>query len=429
MSPRGLLIAAPASGAGKTTVTLGLLRALRQEGHRVAGAKSGPDYIDPQFHEAACGAPSVTLDAWAMDPGTLRARGGAIPAELLIVEGAMGALDAAADGRGSAADLAATLGLPLLLVIDIAKQAQSTPLAAAGLRALRPDLPLAGAILNRAGSPRHGAMARAAMDAAGIPVLGTLPRRPDLTLPERHLGLVQAQELPELEAALDRLAALVREHVDLAAIAAAMRPVQAGGPPRRLAPLGQRIAVARDAAFAFAYPHLLADWRAQGASLHPFSPLADEAPDAAADAIFLPGGYPELHAPRLAANHRFRAGMEAAAPTTRIYGECGGYMALGDALIDADGRRHRMLGLLPLTTSFATRKLTLGYRHLAPRPGAPWSGPLAAHEFHYATIVEEGDAARLFDATDATGAPLPPMGLARSQTSGSFAHIIAPARA
>ena len=426
MSARGLLIAAPSSGAGKTTVTLGVLRALDRADTAVAGGKSGPDYIDPQFHRAACGVPSVTLDAWAMDADTLRHRAVAQPGDLLVVEGAMGALDAATDGTGSAADLATPLGVPVVLVLDIAKQGQSAPLAPAGLRALRPDLEVAGVILNRAGSARHGAMAERAMAEAGLTVFGTLPRRSDLVLPERHLGLVQAAELPELDAALDRLADLVSTHVDLPALTAAARPLSSAATADRLPPLGQRIAVARDDAFAFAYPHLLSDWQKQGAEVLPFSPLADEGPGETADAVFLPGGYPELHAGKLAAAETFRAGMVGAATRdARIYGECGGYMTLGEGLIDADGTRHPMLDLLPVTTSFARRRMTLGYRRLSPRSGAPWTCPLMGHEFHYATTVAEGPGVPLFDATDAECTSLAPMGLQRGRIAGSFAHVIA----
>ncbi len=208
-------------------------------------------------------------------------------------------------------------------------------------------------------------------------------------------------------------------------LAASAIPLATGGAAR--SPLSaQRIAVASDAAFAFAYPHMLGDWRAQGAEMLPFSPLADEAPPEA-DAVFLPGGYPELHAGRLAAAARFLGGLRRAAEAgASIYGECGGYMTLGETLEDAEGVAHPMAGLLPLVTSFARRRMTLGYRRLAPRPGAPWQGPLAAHEFHYASIAQEGAAERLFDARDAAGADLGPMGLRRGRVCGSFAHLIAP---
>ncbi|MEL6317718.1 MAG: cobyrinate a,c-diamide synthase [Pseudomonadota bacterium] len=398
-APRALLLSAPSSGAGKTIATLAVLRAWRDQGRGVAGAKSGPDYIDPGFHAAAAGRPSVTLDAWASAPDALRARARehaqAAQAELVLVEGAMGLLDAAAPNAlgvgGSAADLAAALGAPAALVIDIAGQAQSAALAAAGARALRPDLTLAGVILNRAASDRHAARAEAALAAAGVRCFGALPRAAELATPARHLGLTPAAERADLEPFLARAGALAARHLDLDALAAAaapLSPARRPAPPR-LAPLGARIAVARDAAFAFAYPHMLSDWRAQGAEIAPFSPLADEAPDAAADAVFLPGGYPELHAGRLAAAARFLAGLrEAAARGARVLGECGGYMALGEGLVDGAGARWPMAGLLPLETSFAERRLHLGARRLAPTQAAAaalaWRGPISGHEFHYA---------------------------------------------
>jgi len=427
MSARGFVLVAPSSGAGKTTLTLGLLRALRRAGVDVRAAKSGPDYIDPAFHAVACGSASVNLDAWAMTGGTLVARATAQGGDMLIVEGAMGVLDGARDGTGTAADLAQALGLPVVLVLDIAKQAQSAALAAAGLAALRPDLPLAGVILNRAGSPAHAAMARAALEGAGIRVFGALMRDAALALPERHLGLVQAVETSGIEAFLDHAAAATAASVDIDALLSAACPIAPGAnAAAALPPLGQRIAIARDVAFAFSYPHMLADWRAAGAQLQFFSPLADEAPDAQADAVFLPGGYPELHAGTLALAHRFKAGVRnAAARGAPVYGECGGYMVLGEGIVDKSDSRHEMLGLLPLETSFAKRKLTLGYRRLEAL-GGPFTGALMAHEFHYATITSEGAAEPLFTAQDALGADLGKIGLRRGAVAGSFAHLIAP---
>jgi cobyrinic acid a,c-diamide synthase len=178
-------------------------------------------------------------------------------------------------------------------------------------------------------------------------------------------------------------------------------------------------------AFAFAYPHLLMDWREAGAEILLFSPLADEAPAADADAVFLPGGYPELHAGKIAAAASFRLGVQAAAERgALIYGECGGYMALGESLLDADGVDHPMLGLLPLATSFKHRMLHLGYRLLRPLGDLPWAAPLSAHEFHFARVVSEGDGDPLFEAESADGVALGPMGLRRGRVMGSFAHVI-----
>ncbi len=429
-TPRGLVLSAPTSGAGKTTFTLGLLRALKDRGAEVASAKSGPDYIDPKFHEAATGRPCATLDAWAMEADRMRAL---VPAaEIVVVEGAMGLFDGAPDaiqpqGRGSTADVVAALGAPVVLILDCAKQGQTAAAIAIGLATHRPDVTVAGVILNRVGSPRHEAMIRRAMEAIGLTVFGAIPRDNGLELPSRHLGLVQAEEHDDLESFIAGAAEVMAERLDLGALIAAARSLTPPSIPARapLPPLGQRIAVARDQAFAFAYPHILNAWREQGAELSFFSPLSDHAPDPQADAIYLPGGYPELHAGKLAAAETFMSGVRGAAQRgARIYGECGGYMTLGRGLVDADGRRHAMLGLLPLETSFEARRLHLGYRRLSPLPGADWpEAPFAAHEFHYATILSE-DGPRLFEAQDSEGNDLGEIGLRDGRVMGSFAHVI-----
>ncbi len=430
MSPdlaKGFVLAAPSSGAGKTTLTLALLKALKTRGIAVSSAKIGPDYIDPAFHAAASGRACVNLDPYAMRQDLLKtlASRQAADAELLLVEGVMGLFDGAADGTGSTADLAAMLGLPVVLVVDAAKQAQSVAALARGFRAHRADVTIAGVILNRVGSPRHAAMIEKALADIAMPVFGAVPRSDALTLPERHLGLVQAGEHGDLGRFLDEAAAHIAAHVDLEALAELAKPVMPARMTARLQPLGQHIAIARDIAFAFAYPHILDGWQDEGAELSFFSPLADEAPAKEADAIFLPGGYPELHAGKLAAASNFKLGLQsAAAKGTLIYGECGGYMVLGESLIDAQGTRHVMLGLLPLETSFKERKLHLGYRRLTPLGDLPFGGSVMAHEFHYASIKMEGSAERLFSACDALGEVLPDMGLRQGRVMGSFAHVI-----
>ena len=421
-TPRGLILAAPSSGSGKTTITLGLLRALSQRGHAVRGAKSGPDYIDPRFHAAACGRDCVNLDAWAMTPARLRAL--AAGDGLLLIEGAMGLFDGAPPaGKGATADLARILGLPVVLILDTAKTSQSIAPLVAGFAGHDPEVQVAGLVLNNVGSPRHEAMLRAALAPLGLPVLGAVYRQAGMEHPSRHLGLVQAGERPDLEAWLDHVADAIEEAVGLEALTALAAPLPAAplpGSAPRLTPPAGRIAVAQDRAFAFAYPHILDDWRAAGAEILPFSPLADEPPPSGAGFVFLPGGYPELHAGRLAAAERFRAGMLAAA--CPVYGECGGYMVLGEGLVDADGTRHRMLGLVGLETSFARRRLHLGYRGLSAGHG-PFPGHWTAHEFHYASTIR-AEGAPLFKATDAEGRALPDMGLVRGQVAGSFAHLI-----
>lgn len=431
--PPGILISAPSSGTGKTTVMLGLLRALAEDGLKVQPFKSGPDYIDPAFHHAAARRPAYNLDTWAMPPALAggiseQAQG----ADVVVAEGSMGLFDGVAtrgeNGFGSSAETALMMGWPVVLVIDVGGQAQSAAATALGFKTYNPDLPFAGVILNRCASPRHERLARLGMDKAGVNVLGVLPRRGDLSLPERHLGLIQAVEHPDLEAAITGYATFLREHVDLEAIKAAARAGDAktGTLPK---PPAQRIALARDAAFSFTYPHLLTGWRNAGAEILPFSPLADEAPDPSADLVWLPGGYPELHAGKLAANQTYLTGLRKHAATKPVHGECGGYMALGTALIDKDGTRHEMAGLLGLVTSYAKRKFHLGYRQAtlnAPMLGFDTGVRLRGHEFHYTTILEEPDEP-LAQVGDADGNPVPETGSIKGHVTGTFFHLIAEA--
>ena len=435
MTP-GLVIAAPRSGSGKTTLTLGLLRAFARRGLIVAGAKCGPDYIDPAFHAAATGRPSVNLDSWAMTPTLidgLVARAGT-GCDLVICEGLMGLFDGVPGepGRsGSSADVAAALGWPVVLIHDVGGQAQSAAAQILGCATFDPRIRLAGVVLNRVGSERHRRLVATALAERGLPVLGALPRAPDAALPERHLGLVQAAETEDLAQKLDALADLVEAHVDLSALRTLAVPGHAKPPAPDAIPLpppGQRIAVARDAAFSFLYPHVEAGWRAAGAELHFFSPLADEPPPAHADCCWLPGGYPELHAGRLAGAGHFLGGLVNFAADRPVHGECGGYMVLGEALTDAGGVVHRMAGLLGVRTSFAARKLHLGYRDAVLAGPSPLGAPgcrVRGHEFHYATILDVGEDLPLAHVADAHGAEPAPTGGRRRHVTGSFFHAIA----
>jgi cobyrinic acid a,c-diamide synthase len=427
---RGLMIAAPRSGSGKTTLTLGLLRALARRGVAVAAAKSGPDYIDTAFLAAACGRGTVNLDSWAMPVPLLRALGQSLAGDMLIVEGSMGLFDGALSpegATGASADVAAALGLPIVLTLDVSGQGQTAAAVAWGCAQFDPRVRLAGVVLNKVASERHRRLCSEALTARGLPVLGALPRDASVGLPERHLGLVQAEETAALDARLDALADFVAANVDLDALLAYAAPLAAGEAAAAMRPPGARIALARDAAFSFVYPHLLAGWRAAGAQIMLFSPLADEAPPDDADVCWLPGGYPELHAGRLAAAQRFLSGLRRFAETRPVHGECGGFMALGAGLVDAGGVRHQMAGLLSVEASFANRRMTLGYRRarlLADGPlglsGTQWLG----HEFHYATVSPSGGDAYAA-VTDAYGAPEAPAGERRGHVSGSFFHVIA----
>jgi len=433
MLPNGILISAPSSGTGKTTVMLGLLRAFSDMGLRVQPFKSGPDYIDPAFHHAAARKASFNLDSWGMDEGlmnTIVAEGE--DADIAIAEGSMGLYDGVAtkgaSGFGSSAETAVRFGWPVILVVDVSGQAQSAAATALGFMNYMPDLPFGGVILNRVASPRHERLARLGMEQAGIKVLGVLPRRGDLALPERHLGLIQAIEHPDLEQAISNYASFLSEHVDLDAIRAVAQGTNAPKVGRLVRPPAQRIALARDAAFSFTYPHLLKAWRSEGAEILPFSPLNDDlVPDA--DLVWLPGGYPELHAGTLAGANRFLTSLREHAATKPVHGECGGYMALGTTLIDKEGVAHKMAGLLGVVTSYEKRKFHLGYRQAVLQEavlGYQRGSRLRGHEFHYSTILEEPDAP-LAQVTDADGNLVSETGSLRGHVSGTFFHMISEA--
>lgn len=437
MTVPGLIIAAPASGSGKTVLTLSLLRHLSQSGLAVASAKTGPDYIDPAFHAAATGRACVNLDPWAMRGESLDRLIGHMgrEAQLLVCEGVMGLFDGAASGSGSSADLAVHTGWPVVLVVDSRRQGASAAAVVRGFATHRGDVEVAGVVFNNVGSARHAEILREATTAAlpDLPVLGCVPHDPALTLPERHLGLVQAAEHPRLEAFLETAAQSVAAHVDMDALVALARPARIkeeppASAPLLIPPLGQRIAVARDAAFAFSYAAVLEGWRGAGAELSFFSPLAGEGPDEAADAVYLPGGYPELHAGKLAASTGFLGGLKGAAGRGAvIFGECGGYMVLGETLVDGEGVPHVMAGLLPLSTTFAERSLHLGYREarLTTKTALGAKNALfRGHEFHYAGIVEEGPGDALFACHDSRGVSLGAAGLRSGKVMGSFIHLI-----
>ena len=431
--PPGLIIAAPRSGSGKTTVMLGLLTALKRRGLAVQPFKCGPDYIDPAFHTAATGRASVNLDSWAFDAARLDTMLGiAAGADFVLAEGSMGLFDGVAvpgaSGNGSNADIAAFTGWPVVLVLDVSGHAQSAAATALGFARYRDDVDLAGVILNRVSSDRHEALIRTGMKHVGIPVLGALRKSDRAEIPERHLGLLQAQEDTQLYQRLEHLADIMEREVDLDALTHAARATRrmSTAAPAELDPPGQRIALAQDEAFSFVYPHLLSAWRNAGADILAFSPLADEAPDANADVVWLPGGYPELHAGQLAGATHFMDGLRHFAQTKPVHGECGGYMVLGRGLVDADGHRHAMAGLLGLETSFHKRRLHLGYRKarlLAPMPGCAAGTVLTGHEFHYASILSQPDEPLAY-VRDSEGKAVAETGARKGNVTGGFFHMI-----
>ena len=374
-SCRALMVSAPASGQGKTTVTAAIARRACRAGLRVRVFKTGPDFIDPTILERAAGSPVATLDLWMVGEGACRAvlADAAAQADLLLVEGVMGLHD----GSPSSADLALRFDLPVLTVIDGSAMAQTFGALAQGLASYREGLQVHGVVANRVGGAHHARLLRDSLRAP-LNWLGHLPPDPAYALPERHLGLVQAGELGDLDLRLDRAADALGDALDFDAIPS--RRFHAEAPPP-IAPAlrGRRIAVARDAAHSFLYAANLDILRALGADLVFFSPLADTALPAATDAVYLPGGYPELHAALLAANRQMQAALRAHHAAQRpLLAECGGMMSLFETLTDRDGVSHAMSGLLPGGTTMEARVQAIG----AQAVDTPW-GVLRGHSFHH----------------------------------------------
>lgn len=486
----GLVVAGTGSNAGKTVTTLALLCALRARGLRVHAAKSGPDFIDAAFHAALTDAPAANLDVWMCREA--RPGGGQAPlrrmpqglarifarmlrpdadgrhADLLLVEGAMGLYDGGAGGAGCTAQLAALLGLPVLLALNAHGLGQSVAALAEGFLRHRPAWAahagrpaFVGMVCTHVGGERHKKILRQALAPltaqTGVPLLGLLPREGAPQLASRHLGLVEASEsLPGLNR--KALTAWLEAHCHVTALLRALGAPPGGVPaqmpaaavaeapprrfftprPRRLkAARRPRLGVAWDAAFSFCYADLPALLRELGAELHFFSPLRDDAPPSACHGLYFPGGYPELHAPALAANAGMRAALRALAKQgLPIYGECGGYIYLMRAL-RLNGQTYPMSGLLPLTCLMSGQRAALGYRAARALPGWPAAclpeppgaaRPLRArgHEFHYGRLEETAlpaTCAPLWQLSDSQGVLLGTEGCRRGSAAGSWLHL------
>jgi cobyrinic acid a,c-diamide synthase len=376
---RALFISAPASGQGKTTVTAALARYHAARGLAVQVFKTGPDFLDPKILECASGRPVYQLDLWMGGEAHCRAllHEAAGEADLILIEGVMGLFD----GTPSSADLARLFGIPVLAVIDAAAMAQTFGAIAYGLANYSPGLPFHGVLANRVAGDGHAKLAQEGIP-PGLRFLGGLARETAIELPDRHLGLVQAEEIADLEQRLTASAAALAgtglvslpPEIELSACATeapALEPTLAG----------VRIGVARDGAFSFIYPANLDLLRAMGAQLVFFSPLAAaELPPV--DSIYLPGGYPELHLERLSANRGLAEALRRHVDTGKpAYAECGGMLYLLETLTDQDGRRARLAGILPGHAIMHRRLQSLGY-HTAPLPG----GAVRGHTFHHSTV-------------------------------------------
>jgi cobyrinic acid a,c-diamide synthase len=429
---RALCLAGLASSVGKTTLTLALAAAYRRRGLRVRCAKVGPDFIDPGFHAAVTGAPSRTLDGWMLPPDGLRrtfARAGA-GADLVLVEGMMGLFDGL-DGRselGSTAEVAKRLGLPVLLVVDASAQVRSAGAMVLGAERFDPGLLLAGVVLNRVGGERHRRSLRDAVASASrLPVLGTVPWLDVVGIPERHLGLVTAAERRFPPDLFDRLADLAETGIDLDACLALAGSAVPPEPPPPAGPVRARLGVAQDVAFQFYYPDALEALRIAGAELVSWSPLADPVLPAV-DALYLGGGYPEVHAAGLAANVRMRSAVRAfALDGGAVYAECGGLMYLAESLEDPEGAAHSMAGVLPIRVGMRPARLTLGYREVrleADTLLGPAGTLLRGHEFHRSHLeAEPSDVPTAYRVTDPVDGDSWAEGYCVRRTLASYVHL------
>jgi cobyrinic acid a,c-diamide synthase len=432
-----LVIAAPSSGSGKSTITCGLMASFART-RVVQGFKVGPDYIDPMYHTAATRRPSRNLDTWMVPPAQVKhlfARACA-GAEMAVIEGVMGLFDGydASSESGSTAEVAKLLGAPVILVMDVGKMARSAGALALGYRSFDPALNLAGVICNNVAGARHAAWVTQAVASVGLPVLGCVPRTRGLVIPERHLGLFTAVERQaEVDAFLQQSAEVMAAHLDmdrLWRIACGAQPL----PPARseatpiCARAGVRIAVAHDEAFCFYYEDNLDLLRAAGAEIIPFSPLRDAALPANVQGLYLGGGYPELYAAQLARNTPMLQAIRAChAAGVPIYAECGGLMSLVERLIDLQGQSHALAGIIPGTARMQQR-LTMGYRHVTAQRDTPLlcaGEQTRGHEFHYSDWDHAGVAADdyAYQITPREGEERRLEGFARGNLLASYVHL------
>ncbi len=438
-----VVIAGAASNVGKTTIAAGLIAALRGRGLVVQAFKCGPDYVDPSYHERAAGRPCRNLDIWMLNEQQLRdgfARA-CRDADVAVIEGVMGLFDGANwhDEQASTAQIAKLLGAPVLLVVDISGAARSAAVPVLGCRQFDPELALRGVVLNFAGSEGHAnGCAEAIRSITGLPVLGWLPRDAHLQIPERHLGLVPGGEQQDAEVLIAAIAAQVERRFDLAAVIDVARSAEAW-PTSTEAPAVTRaralrpptIAVARDEAFCFYYPENLELLACAGATIEFFSPLRGECPGTHADGVYLGGGYPELHGPALAANGALWDALgEMQQRNAPIYAECGGFMVLTQALIDRDGERWPMAGLVPGETRMGGKLAAIGYRHataLCSNLLTEAGNDLRGHEFRYSNWVCEDPPAGAVTAwrvrSTRAQAPTDSGGFVRGNLLASYLHI------
>jgi cobyrinic acid a,c-diamide synthase len=434
----GLVIAGTWSGVGKTSVTLGLARALTRRSLRVQPFKVGPDFLDPTYLARATGRTCYNLDGWMTDRRYVEHLffRHADDADLALIEGVMGMFDGAEPTSlaGSTAEIAAWLDLPVLLVVDAHGMAGSVAPLVKGFAEFEPGARVVGVLANHVGSPRHGDLLADALENAGLPpLLGAVPKGAFPPLESRHLGLTTADEDSLSDSRIDQLGDACEQHLDMERMVGFARESTSKAVPfdSTQAKTGPRIAVAHDTAFHFTYPDNLEALTMQGAEIVRFSPLADEQLPRGIHGLYLPGGYPELHAKKLSSNRSLLADIRRFAESGGcIHAECGGLMALGRELITVDGSRLPMAGVLPIVTKMRDRRKMLGYVEVRLRQDSLW-GPagsvIRGHEFHYSEIVEDHTAAAawqpVYDVRRRRCDAVEPAGYHKGNTMAGYPHL------
>ncbi len=437
MGSKRIIIAGTGSGAGKTTITIGLMAAFRKKGLVVQGFKCGPDYIDPAYHTAITGRPSRNLDSWMLTEDVVRGvlTRASADADISVIEGVMGLYDGKSpvEDSGSTAEISLLTQTPVVLVVNVHSMARSAAAVVKGFQALNPNVSIIGVIANHAGSEGHGELIRQAVEKeCGIPLLGTLVRTPEVRIPERHLGLLPAVERGELEPLFEQLGEMVAQRIDIdRLLALAEAPPIPSNSTFRLFPTAKklrttvRIAIAKDAAFNFYYPENLEMLVEAGAECVFFSPLAGESVPDGVDGLYIGGGFPEEFAAELAAAEGSRTSVrrviESGMPT---FAECGGFMYLTNEIITTDGESYPMVGIIPGRTRMQTKRAALGYREAYGLAGnfLLQEGETArGHEFHYSTFETDEELPRAYEVQSRFGKKQE--GVLRENVVAGYTHL------
>lgn len=426
MNKPQFIIAAPTSNAGKTTVTLGLLRALKKQGHQVMPFKSGPDYIDPKFHRLASGQTSINLDLYMMPTEDLKQcyQSKLANADMACIEGVMGLFDGARKSQGSTAELAKTLDLPVILVVDAKSVAYSVAPLLYGFKNFDPAIKIAGVIFNRVNTQSHYQFLQEACEDVDIKALGHLPVIPEAEIPSRHLGLSIAN-INQFDSKIEAIATAIEQHIDLKGLLESCQSPTFSHKKNTTEKASIKtdkkaiVAIAKDEAFNFIYPQNIDTLSELGKIVY-FSPLKDQQLPTGSQFVYLPGGYPECYLKELSKNKTMHQSIsDYIEQEGKLLAECGGLMYLGENIIDKDGKTYPMIGAFPFDTSMKDTKLHLGYRNITLN-----GTTLKGHEFHYSTLIEKGKIPHKGNITNARNTPIKTKIYQKKQTIATYIHLL-----